>query len=206
VFKPKKGKTKSMLIKTQGADANFTIHYVNNLRRIASSREGDGGPERCELDLHADTCVAGRNALEIAHNDGRTVTVSPYTSEYAPRKGICIASVAFSWEDPESGKGYILIMHEALYFGDKLEHSLLNPNQIRDHGIRVDDVLPRQFDKESTHSIYISSSDLTIPLSLNDIISGFECRKPSWEEYLLLPKIELTSSRQWCPSSDSFEK
>jgi hypothetical protein len=97
--------------------------------------------KRCELDSHADTCVAGRNALEIAHNDGRTVTVSPYTSEYAPRKGIRIASVAFLWEDPESGKGCILIVHEALYFGDEFEHSLLNPrNQIRDHGICVDDL------------------------------------------------------------------
>lgn len=96
-------------------------------------------------------------------------------------------------------------MHEALYFGDELEHSLLNPNQIRDHGIRVDDV-PRQFDKESTHSIYIPSSDLTIPLTLRGIISGFECQKPSWEEYLSLPKIKLTSSRQWSPSSNSFEK
>jgi len=76
-----------MLIETQGADANFnTIRYVNDLRRIASSREGSDGPERCELDSHADTCVAGRNALEIAHDDGRTVTVSPFTSEYAPRK------------------------------------------------------------------------------------------------------------------------
>jgi len=189
VFKPKKGKTKSMLIKTQGADANFTIRYVNDLRRIASSREGSDGPEHCELDSHADTCVAGRNALEIAHDDGRTVTVSPYTSEYAPRKGIRIALAAFLWEDAESGKGYILIVHEALYFGDELEHSLLNPNQIRDNGIR-----PQQFDKESTHTIYVPSCDLTIPLTLRGIISGFECWKPTWEEYLSLPKVKLTSS------------
>jgi hypothetical protein len=46
VFKPKQGKTKSMLIKTLGADANFTIRYINDLRRIASSREGDGGPKQ----------------------------------------------------------------------------------------------------------------------------------------------------------------
>lgn len=120
MFKPKKGKTKSMLIKTQGADANFTIRYVNDLRRIASSREGSVGPERCELDSHANTCVAGRNTLEIAHNDGRTVTVSPFTSEYAPRKGIRIASVAFLWEDPESGKGYILMCTKHFTLGTSL--------------------------------------------------------------------------------------
>ena len=94
-------------------------------------------------------------------------------------------------------------MHEALYFGDELEHSLLNPNQLRDHGIRVDDV-PRQFEKTSTHSIYVPGHDLTIPLTLEGIISGFDCQKPTWEEYENNPKIELTTDRPWNPSSEDF--
>ena len=178
------------------------ICFVKDLHRVASSSEDDDYP-RCELDSHADTCVAGSNALEIEHIDGRTVTVSPYSDEYEPKSGIHISTVAYLWEDPDSGKAYILIVHEALYFGDQLMNSLLNPNQIRDNGIGVDDV-PRQFEKTSSHSIHIPEHDLTIPLTLNGVISGFECQKPTWEEYMMNPKIELTSSRIWNPSSADF--
>jgi hypothetical protein len=129
--------------------------------------------------------------------------VVPYSDEYKPKQGIHISTVAFLWEEPNSGKAYIFIVHEALYFGDELVNSLLNPNQIRDNGIRVDNV-PRQFDKMSSHSIYIPDHDLTIPLTMNGVISGFECRKPTWEEYTMNPKIKLTSSRYWNPSSDEF--
>jgi hypothetical protein len=41
-----------------------------------------------------------------------------------------------------------------------------------------------------------------IPLSLDGIISGFECQKPTWEEYKNNPKIELTADRFWQPHSD----
>ena len=194
-----------MLITTQGADANPIIYrYVKDLHYVTSPH-GAVDELRCELDSHADTCVAGSNSLEIEYQDGRTVTVSPYSNEFEPKHGIRISTVAYLWEDPVSGKPYILIVHEALYFGDELENSLLNPNQLRDNGIRVDDV-PRQFDKASTHSIYVPDHDLTIPLTMNGIISGFECRKPTWEEYDMNPKVVLTSNRQWCPSSNEFEE
>jgi hypothetical protein len=124
---------------------------------------------RCNLDSHADTCVAGGNALEISHEDGRTVTVSGFSSKFEPRQDIRVSTVAYLWEDPESGKQYIFIVHEALYFGNELDHSLFNPNQLRDNGITVDDV-PRQYDRNSTHSIYIPEHELRIPLSLDIII------------------------------------
>ena len=78
--------------------------------------------------------------MEIEHEDGRIVNVSAFSDEYEPRTNIRVSTVAYLWEDPATGKQYILIVHEALYFGDKLEHSLLNPNQIRDNGITVKDV------------------------------------------------------------------
>jgi hypothetical protein len=97
-------------------------------------------PPRCKLDSHADTSVAGGNALEISHEDGQTVRVSGFSNEFEPRQDIHVSTVAFLWEDPESGKQYILIVHEALYFGNELDHSLFNPNQPQDNGITVKDV------------------------------------------------------------------
>jgi hypothetical protein len=205
VFTPKIGDNiKSMSIKTLGADAHFSNYrFVKDLHHHHASSNGGNANLRCELDSHADTWVAGNNSLEIDHIDGRTVTVAPYTKEYEPKPGVRISTVAYLWEEPESGKPYVLIVHEALYFGDELEGSLMNPNQIRDNGIRVDDV-PRQFDRTSTHSIHIPEHEITIPLSLNGVVSGFECRKPTWEEYEMNPKIELTSNKQWNPLSADF--
>ena len=34
------------------------------------------------------------------------------------------------WEDPKDGQLYILLIHEALYFGDHLKQMLLHPNQL----------------------------------------------------------------------------
>ena len=81
------------------------------------------------MDSHADTCVGGSNCLLLEH-DGGTINLSPYSGEYDSQKDIPIALVASLWIDPKDGAHYILIIHEALYFGDKVEGSLLNPNQL----------------------------------------------------------------------------
>jgi hypothetical protein len=69
-MKGSQSKLKLMLI-SQGANASHFsyIRFVKGLIRDASS-SGDDDYQRCELDSHADTCVAGSNALEIEHIDG----------------------------------------------------------------------------------------------------------------------------------------
>lgn len=156
----------------------------------------------CELDSHADTCCAGANTLKI-HDEGRTVNVHAYAGDYEPISDISVATVATLWTDPKDGSPYILIIHEALYFGDRLAESLLNPNQLRANGLVVEDV-PRQFDNNSSHSIVIPQSGITIPLSMQGVVSLFHTSKPTWEEYYEHPHIELTSSLPWSPNSSEF--
>ena len=79
--------------------------------------------------------------------------------------GIQVGTVATIWQDA-NGDDYLVIIHEALYFGDRMSSSLLCPNQLRDHGNIVDDV-PRQSKASSTHSIYVPSQTLRLPLSLD---------------------------------------
>ena len=84
---------------------------------------------RCELDSHADTCVAGANTLLIAH-DGRQVSVHPFSNDYTPMPDVQIGTVATLWVDPENGKSYNLIIHEALYLGDVLCEAQLDMFQM----------------------------------------------------------------------------
>jgi hypothetical protein len=165
---------------------------------------GVGASGRCELDSHADTCVAGANTI-LLEKTGRVVNVLPYNTDYAPKKNIPIATVATAWDDPKTGKTYIMVLHETLYFGDQLPYTLLNPNQIRANGLKVDET-PRQFDAHSMHSIVIVDHDLTIPFVLRGIFSGFESRRPTVQEMEECLHVELTADMEWNPHDSDFAK
>ena len=74
---------------------------------------------------------------------------------------------------------------------------------MRAHGIVVNDV-PKQFDPHSTHSIHVPDADLTIPLTMAGVISGFATRKPSSDELEHLPQVVLTADSPWQPCSAAF--
>jgi hypothetical protein len=152
------------------------------------------------LDSHADTCVAGPNTILIAE-DGRVVNVFSYSRDKT--SNVPIATVATLWESPE-GEKLILIIHEALYFGERLKTStLLTPNQLRANGLVVDDV-PRQFNANSTHSIFDPASGVRIPLSIKGQASGFVSHKPTLKEWNDCRKVILTSERPWLPNSKAI--
>jgi hypothetical protein len=157
----------------------------------------DSVVNRTELDSHADTCVAGANTIPLWYSDCH-VCVSPFIGEYQLLSDIPTASVATSWDHPETGETYLLVINEALYFGDRLNHSPLCPNQLRDYGIRVNDV-PTQYDPNSPHSIYIPGSELELPLQMRGVFSFLETRKPTEAELQTCQRIELTSASPWDP-------
>ena len=140
-------------------------YYIKDLYR--DDHEVDS---RTEFDMHADTCVAGDSYLMI-RDEGMRAQVHPYSTEYKPLEAI-IGTAATLWDDPTDGQPYILIVNQAVFFGSKVKTSLLNPNQLRANGLRVDDI-PRQFERNSTHSIHFPNSDVILPLTLRGIMSGF---------------------------------
>jgi hypothetical protein len=156
---------------------------------------------RSELDSHADTCLAGANTVLIG-DDGRTTSVCSSINDIYDN--VTIGTVATYWIS-DDGTPYILIIHEALYFGDKVKITLLTPNQMRHFGLVVDDV-PRQFDLSSTHSIYDPVSRVRIPLSLNGVCSGFTSYKPTAKQLRTTARIYLTSDQPWEPYSGALEQ
>jgi hypothetical protein len=154
---------------------------------------------RCELDSHADTVVAGDNFRMIV-DTGKHASVSGFTTELGGVKSIPIGSCATLYTCPTTGQFYNLVCHQSLYFRAKLgAASLLNPNQLRFNGVGVFDT-PKQFDKDSLHAIV--AEGLTIPLDMLGVCSGFESRQPTDRELENCPRIDLTSDLEWDPSSD----
>jgi hypothetical protein len=155
------------------------------------------------LDSHADTCVGDANCI-LSEDSGEKATLHSFSGERKPFASILIGTIATSWTDEGSGETFVLLFPESLYFGDRLPHSLLCPNQMRAHGVRVNDT-PRQFDGSSTHSI--EAEGYCIPLHLDDVILYFVSRKPSGDELencRRITRITLTSDSSWDPKDSSF--
>ena len=93
-----------------------------------------------------------------------------------------------------------------------LEPNLINPFQLRNQGIIVNDVpihhlKPHQRDLEA-HSIIAKEESLHAPLSLEGTMSGFTVRKPTLAEiHNANPKgvvyVHMTSDAVWKPHDNS---
>ena len=88
---------------------------------------------------------------------------------------------------------------------------MLCPNQMRVHGLRVEDT-PCQFDKKSRHEMFIPHHETTMPLQMSGCISYIATPKPTQEEmveFRLLDSnswVELTSDVPWEPYSQEFKQ
>ena len=84
---------------------------------------------RCELDLHADTIVAGSNYIILQYT-GKEFDVSPYHDDYESVSNFLKVHTATSWQSSHTGQTYILVFHEALWMGGLMDHISVNLNQL----------------------------------------------------------------------------
>ena len=89
-----------------------------------------------ECDTDADTCCLGKNFIVYKYTR-RTADVYAFDKSYAPSTNVPIVTGATAYDDPISGRTFILLFNEALYYGSRMDHSLFNPNQLRMYGIPV---------------------------------------------------------------------
>jgi hypothetical protein len=82
-----------------------------------------------ELDSHTDMCVACANTRVMDYTDTK-VSVSPFSDSYQAIKDVPISTVAMAWDDSATGDLTVPYIHEALYFGDRMSHTLLCLNQL----------------------------------------------------------------------------
>ena len=93
---------------------------------------------KIEMDSHADTTVAGANCCILSYT-GKECDVSPYQEDYDAIKNIPIVTAATAWQSQHTGQVYILVLHEALWMGNNMSQTLINPNQMRHFGTVVQD-------------------------------------------------------------------
>ena len=154
---------------------------------------------RVELDTHTDTFVAGRNCLLMNYTE-RVYDVIPYSGNYEPKTGIPIVQAATGYT-AANGQRSILIFNEALWLPD-MENSLMNPNQLRNFGIDVQDnpyhrdpmIICKDDDEEGFVACLKSSGT-------NIYIDTWTPTDKDLEDYR---KVTLTSANVWDPYAVRF--
>ena len=156
---------------------------------------------RCELDSHADTIVAGSNCI-VLHYTGKECDVSPYRDDYEAVQNVPIVNAATAWQSPISGQTYILVLNEALWMGDNMKSTLINPNQLRHHGTSVQDnpMSPEPL------SIITANHEFCMELSMEGTIIFANTHSPTAYELENHPHINLSSSNSWNPHGVSFPR
>ena len=147
-----------------------------------------------ELDSNADTCCLGCNFV-IMNYTNRQADVYAYDSKHAPVTNIPIVSGATAWTNPNTRETILLIFHESLFFGSSLDHSLLNPNQIRHNCI---DFWDNPYDPAHELSIVIDG-EIIIPLQFQGTKLIFNSRTPTMQELDTCRQVEMTSVIPWEP-------
>jgi hypothetical protein len=75
-----------------------------------------GDIARCEMDLHADTCVTGPN-FKILEFTGEQCDVTPYTNDYEPIMNVQVVHAAMAFTDESTGETVILRFNQVLWYG-----------------------------------------------------------------------------------------
>ena len=158
----------------------------------------------CELDSHADTCAFGANCF-ILHETSQQVSVQGFHPNMQELQGVKIVTAAVAYDCPELFVTFVLIFPQSLYF-PSMERHLICPDQLREHGIIVNDIplsrIPPQHRTPFHHSILDPESKLHIPLRYDKPISYFHCRKPTPTEIndtINHIHIYMTSELEWTP-------
>ncbi len=164
-----------------------------------SFKSTPGSTARNECDTNADTGVAGANMALISMST-RCADVYPYSDTYAPMTNIPIGSFGTAYEHPDLGT-IILVYHEYLGYGTKMDHSLHNPNQLRHYGCEVQD---NPFDPRG---LYITTPDgITIPLETRGTKIFMNSRTPSPWELQHCTHITMTDANPWNPNTIQLQQ
>ena len=154
----------------------------------------EGKIARCEMDSHADTCVAGPNFMVLSFT-GEQCDVTPYTNDYQPITNVQVVNAVTAFTDESTGVTSILHFNQVLWYGNRMKMSLINPNQLRHFGIAVSDD-----PTDNTRPFGISGDDLFIPFLMDGTTVYFETRVPTEWELENCKHVEMTDDSLWNPS------
>jgi len=173
--------------------------FIRQVKKIKNGEDRFIDPLPCEIDNHADTTCFGKN-FRVVSFTSEVCSVFPFLPEYdsVTDVPICTAATAV---DLESGGTIILEFGQGLWFGERMEHSLINPNQCRSFGISICD---DPTDQHRRFGIELSD-DYVVPFCMRGTTCYFQSRSPSLSEIETCRTFQLSDTDIWDPAADMFQ-
>ena len=171
---------------------------VARVKRSKTEEEIHWDPADTDVDNHADTHVFGKNFRPI-YFTSEVCSVAPFLDEYQEQEEvqICTAATAF---DTTHGETIILRFGQGLWFGNRMDKSLLNPNQCRFFGIPICDDPTDPYRQIGINA----PDDMFIPFEMRGTTCGFTTRCPSDEELSSCRTFTLSNEQTWDPTDVDF--
>ena len=101
---------------------------INRVKRHWTNGDVYYDPLPTEIDNHADTICFGKNFRPI-YFTSQVCSVSPFLDSYESKTDISICT-AITAVDLDDGRTILLEAGQGLYFGEDMDRSLINPNQL----------------------------------------------------------------------------
>jgi len=189
--------------RTQGKLYIYKITTSNRrlIKQVKRHKTGSDhfiDPLPSEIDNHADTTCFGKNFRVISFTR-EVCSVSPYLSEYDSITDIPICTAATA-VDMDSGETIILEFGQGLWFGNRLNHSLINPNQCRSYGISVCD---DPTDKHQVIGMELSDNYF-LPFRTRGTTCYSTSRSPTIEELESCQTFKVSDEHNWDPTAEMF--
>ena len=138
--------------------------------------------------MNAYICCLGDN-FTVLKMTSRTSNVYPYNPSYKPLYNVTIESGTTTVTDNITVNSFIVIINKALYYGKKVDHSLINPNQFICYVTMVWD---HPFDpKRGICLEKCEGGKIDLIPYVRKI--GFRSQVPTEEDLMTLPHIKVTS-------------
>ena len=185
---------------------NGFVRAITSTRKIAQAKSN---VEECapnttadnECGTNADTCVFGKNFCILGYTT-RKADVYSYDKDADPVKDVPIVQGATAYDCEETGLTYILVFNEGLFYSSRMDHSLINPNQVSHYGLEFWD---NPYDKERGLRI-VADENLIIPMVTQGTKVMFKTRVPSMRELEECQHITMTSPMPWEPSEVTLQE
>ena len=151
-----------------------------------------------EIDNHADTHCFGSNFIPFSWTQ-LECEVSPFLDTYAPVENvpICAGATAVTLD---SGETLVLIFGQGLWFGNRMNKSLINPNQCRAYNVPVCDDPTDPY-----RPLGIELEDHHIPFIMQGSTAIFHSRRPTPEEMDTCEHIYMSDTEFWDPHNVQFQ-
>jgi hypothetical protein len=123
---------------------------------------------------------------------GEHCDITPHSKDYKPMKNVPIVNASTAFTNKLTGETIILRFNQVRWYRNKLEMSLINPNQIQHYGLTVSDD-----STDKTRDFGITGEDFVVPFEIKGTTIFFKSSSVTRWEMANCSTIELTIDFPW---------